>query len=69
MSICAHLLWDFAEKKRDVTSLAPESFTSVSHFLSGIGVEFLAQKMLPTDFLGVFAQMTTSVAFNFPKLA
>lgn len=33
------LLGNFVEKKRDLISLAPES----SHFLSGTGVEFLAQ--------------------------
>jgi len=45
------LLGSFVGKKRDLTSLAPESFISVSHFLSGTGVEFLAQKILTINFL------------------
>ena len=43
------------ENMRDPTSLAPESFISVSHFLSGTGAEFLAKKTLTVDFLGTFA--------------
>lgn len=45
------LLGNFVGKKRNLTSLAPESFISVSHFLSGTEVEFLAQKILTINFL------------------
>lgn len=38
-------------KKKVLTSLAPEPFVSVSRFLSGTGVEFLAQKILTINFL------------------
>ena len=48
------LLGNFVEKKRDPTSLPPESFISGSHFLSGTGIEFLAQKIPTIDFLGIF---------------
>jgi hypothetical protein len=51
----SHSAGAFVEKRRDLTSLAPGSLTSVLHFLSKTGLEFLSQMMLTIDFLGVFA--------------
>lgn len=48
------LLGDLVEKKGDLTTFT-ESLTSLSHFFSATGVEFLAQKIQTIDFLGVFA--------------